>query len=309
MKNILFSFIIPTFKNNTSLFTCVNRILDISYNLNLSYEVIVVDNYSGNEYISVLNEFRNNGSIKIIKNPIIGAHHSRRLGLYNAKGDIIVFVDDDNYLERDYIKFIGDAISDNNGNMIIGCASIEAVPINWDELGFHSHSFACGTLENQKFKNDIPVYWGAGMAMNRSLATSIFKDDLILEGRVDKGNYIMSGEDHEISLRAYFRGAIPHYYKQTGLIHDFNRERLNKIYYDKIQVGFVFAAWTLRLYYARMNKKLMDKHKLSSYVNNLLMASLYFIKSLGSDGAKLIIKEALNYRSYSKKFNIVAKYI
>lgn len=307
--NLSISFIIPTYKNNSSLFTCVNRLLDISKNLKLSYEVLVVDNYLGNEYISVLNDLKSQGAIKSIKNPIIGAHHSRRLGLFNASGEIIVFVDDDNYLERDYVKFIYNTISNNDRDVIIGCASTEAAQINWDELGFHCHSFACGTLENQKFKNDIPVYWGAGMAMNRSLATSIFKDDLILEGRVDKGSYIMSGEDHEISIRAYFRGAIPHYYKQTGLIHDFNRERLNKIYYDKLQVGFVFAAWTLRLYYSRMDKKLIDKNKLSSYVNNLLISSLYFIKSFGSEGAKLIMKDAVSYSLFCKKFNTVAKYI
>jgi glucosyl-dolichyl phosphate glucuronosyltransferase len=307
----MFSFIIPTYKNyNNSIFKCIEVLIEICTKLTLEFEVIVVDNHNEDKYILSLNELSVNHPIKILKNPVLGAHHSRRLGLFNAQGNIVVFVDDDNYLTIDYIKFIVDSFNQTKDkNLFIGCASKEFHVLDWEKLGFDRHSFACGTLVNTFFKQNIPIYWGAGMCMSKKLADQIFNLDLLVDGRVDKKEYIMSGEDHEISLRSYFLGSKSIYYDGLGLIHDFNIERLNKDYYSKIQIGFVYAAWILKLYYLKNTKNIFLKNRFSCYIFLLIYGSLYFIKHPFRLESLLILKDVISFSKLSKRFEIVSQFV
>jgi len=308
--NIIFSFIIPTYKNSSSLVTCVTKIIEISNKLQLTYELIIVDNFEGNEFICSLFEFEKKGKLKIIKNPIIGAHHSRRLGLFNSSGDIIIFVDDDNYLTENYLLFIKNSFSKNvNSDIVIGCASQPFHDIDWKKYKFEPHSFACGSLKETKFKQDIPVYWGAGMCMSKQLAIKVFKHDLIVDGRMDKNNYIMSGEDHEVSLRSYFLGANFLYFNDIGLIHDFNLNRLNDEYYSKIQIGFVYAAWILKLYYFQNKWKFLFKNKVLAYLLNFVFGFLYFLNHPCEKAGQLILWDVLSFTNFSKRYNIVKKFV
>ena len=128
---MVLSFIIPTYKNGKSLIKCVEEIGKIVTSLNLEYEIIVVDNFLTNQYVAKLSVFHDL-SLKIFKNPVLGAHNSRRLGLYNSKGDIIVFVDDDNYLTSDYVVFILSTLESKiSSNFFIGCATKEFTNVDW----------------------------------------------------------------------------------------------------------------------------------------------------------------------------------
>jgi glycosyltransferase involved in cell wall biosynthesis len=301
---MMISFIIPTYKNDKSLIKCIVEIISNALILNVIYEIIVVDNFITDEYISKLSVF-SIPNLKVLKNPVVGAHHSRRLGLYNSNGDLVIFVDDDNYLTSDYISFIISSFENRARDIFIGCASEEFVKVDWKKNGFSPFTYACGSLVGVEFKSNIPVFWGAGMSMNRELAFKIFKEDLIVEGRMSKSNYIMSGEDHEYSLRAFFAKAEFIYYSGIGLQHDFDQDRLNREYYDKVQIGFVYAAYILKIYYDFERKNKFYSNLYSGFLYNLLFAIGYNLKNPFKLSGSLVLKDSLNFSKFKNRFMTV----
>ena len=302
---MMISFIIPTYRNDKSLLKCVREIIEIGISLKLKYEIIVVDNFFTNEYIDKLSIIEYS-HLTIIKNPVLGAHHSRRLGLYNSEGDIIIFVDDDNYLTAEYISFIIlNSQSKTNKNFFIGCATKEFLKVEWEKNEYSPLTYACGSLEGANFKKNIPVYWGAGMAMNRELGFKIFQKELIVEGRMAKKKYIMSGEDHEYSLRAYFYKADFFYYSDIGLYHDFNLERLSVEYYKKVQIGFVYAAYILKIYYDLQGSKKIYTNIYLWYLSNLMFVIGYNLKHPFKLESSLLFIDAINFIKLKNRFVLV----
>jgi glycosyltransferase involved in cell wall biosynthesis len=302
---MIISIVIPTYKNDKSLLKCVQKITEIGTSLKVNYEIIVVDNFLTNEYVDKLSIFKNS-NLTILKNPVLGAHHSRRLGLYNSKGDIIIFVDDDNYLIAEYISFIISKVESKNSNdFFIGCATKEFVQVDWVNNSYSPLTYACGSLVGTNFKNNVPIYWGAGMAMNRELGFKIFQKELIVEGRMAKKNYIMSGEDHEYSLRAYFNKADFFYYSEVGLYHDFDVDRLNDDYYQKVQIGFVFAAYILKIYYDLQSSKKIHSNYYSWYLYNLMFTIGYNLKHPLKLQSSLLFKDAINFAKLKNRYVLV----
>jgi len=303
---MLLSFIIATYKNNHSLLKAVITLLEICDAKKIAYEIIVVDNYDTDEYIKVVADLQRN-EIVLLKNTVKGAHFSRLKGLNHSSGKLVIVVDDDNYLTETYIDFI---IAQDNGNdeIFMGCATKEFHPVDWDIINLACTSYACGSLEGYPFKAGVPVYWGAGMVLSRSLAVKIFENPLIVEGRVDKKDYIMSGEDHEISMRAYLLNARSVYFSEIGLYHDIDLKRLNNVYYKRLMTGLSYASWLLRPYYALVAKRFFSSKPYLWLLYNLCCANAYFMMHPLKKDSSLILKDAFSFRRKLKQYRILLNY-
>ena len=102
-NNILVSVIIPTFNRSHLLKRAINSILSQKYN---SYEIIVIDNYSLDQTVDMVNSY-NDHRIKLIKfknNGNIAA--SRNIGIKEAKGEWIAFLDSDDWWHQDKLEYI-----------------------------------------------------------------------------------------------------------------------------------------------------------------------------------------------------------
>lgn len=99
MSNYKFSVIIPCFNIEEQLIRrAVNSVLKQSYS---NYEIILVDDGSKKEYNSILAALdKENDCISLIVQENKGVSAARNIGVANAKGDYIVFLDaDDTYLQ------------------------------------------------------------------------------------------------------------------------------------------------------------------------------------------------------------------
>ncbi|WP_443640350.1 glycosyltransferase family 2 protein [Candidatus Njordibacter sp. Uisw_039] len=88
----LISIVIPTYNHAHYLALALNSVIDQTY---IHWEAIVIDNHSADNTESIVLSF-DNPKIKLLKihnNGVIGA--SRNLGLNEAKGDWIAFLDSD----------------------------------------------------------------------------------------------------------------------------------------------------------------------------------------------------------------------
>lgn len=112
------SVIVPAYNTGNKLRECVDSILNQSHK---DLEVMLVDDCSSDNTYSVMCEYQEKDSrVRVFKNAInCGAGHSRNVGLEEATGEYVTFVDSDDYLDLDTYSAVNDAIRLNNSPDII----------------------------------------------------------------------------------------------------------------------------------------------------------------------------------------------
>lgn len=92
---LLISIIIPVYKVEAYIHTCVDSILGQSYK---NIEVILVDDGSPDACPLICDEYaKRDQRIKVIHKPNGGLSDARNVGLMNATGDYVIFVDSDDF--------------------------------------------------------------------------------------------------------------------------------------------------------------------------------------------------------------------
>lgn len=106
--NSLVSIIMPTYNSDEYLIQTIESVLRQTYR---NWELIIVDDYSQDNTIEILNYFKNNPKIKIYLNRNNkGSDSCRNIGLEKCKGKYIAFLDSDDiwskYKLEEQIKFM-----------------------------------------------------------------------------------------------------------------------------------------------------------------------------------------------------------
>ena len=97
----LVSVIMPTYNRENVIMHAINSVFNQTYP---NFELIIVDDASNDGTINLLKSI-NDDRIKIFQNTKnSGSSYSRNVGLKNAKGDIIMYLDSDNEWDPEYIK-------------------------------------------------------------------------------------------------------------------------------------------------------------------------------------------------------------
>lgn len=107
-KDGLISVIIPFYNTEKYIFECLKSIADQSY---LSFEVICVDDESTDGSTSIVKQFiANDSRFRSIRIQKSNAGEARNVGIDNASGEFIIFLDSDDFFERDLLKRAHDTI-------------------------------------------------------------------------------------------------------------------------------------------------------------------------------------------------------
>lgn len=95
------SVIIPTYNSQETLKECLERVLDNDYG---DFEVVVIDDKSTDDSLKVLQGLKHK-KLRYYSNEInLGASYSRNLGVKKSKGDLVILLDADTLVEKDWIK-------------------------------------------------------------------------------------------------------------------------------------------------------------------------------------------------------------
>lgn len=123
-----FSIVIPTYNRPERLEKCLHTITQLEYPRNY-FEVIVVDDGSSTSMESVVNPFRNQLSLSMMRQANAGPAKARNAGAAQAQGQFLVFTDDDcmplpNWLNALNYRFL------NMPEYLIGGRTLNALPDN-----------------------------------------------------------------------------------------------------------------------------------------------------------------------------------
>lgn len=100
----LLSVIIPVYKVETFLERCINSVIDQSYN---NLEIILVDDGSPDNCPQICEKYAlKDKRVKVIHKENGGQSSARNVGIDNAMGEYLTFVDSDDYLELDAYELL-----------------------------------------------------------------------------------------------------------------------------------------------------------------------------------------------------------
>lgn len=212
---------------------------------NLPFEIIVIDNASTDDTFleaqKIWNLFDTAITFRIIKESKAGLCNARSRGVKEAVYEFIVFCDDDNWLDENYIDLAYNFLKENRMYAAIGGAC-EAVFENgtlvpeWFED--FKNDYAIGT---QGIKGNITnrgYLWGAGITFRKSIYEKCINNSLpsLLADR--NGKELSSGGDSEICFRFIILGYQLYYTNELKLKHFITPDKLTINYRNKLLVGF-----------------------------------------------------------------------
>lgn len=108
MNTPLISIIIPVYNVEAYLDNCISSILAQTYT---NWELLLLDDGStDNSKVICDNYADRDNRIKVFHKPNTGVSNTRNLGIANAKGDYVTFVDSDDFIESSTLQMYIDAI-------------------------------------------------------------------------------------------------------------------------------------------------------------------------------------------------------
>lgn len=110
------SVIVPVYNVEKYLSRCVNSIISQTFS---DFELILVDDGSTDSSGKICDEYgKKDGRVKVIHKKNGGLSSARNCGLENAKGKYICFVDSDDWISSDYLKYLYFLIDKYNADVV-----------------------------------------------------------------------------------------------------------------------------------------------------------------------------------------------
>ena len=111
------SVVIPVYQAEKFLRECLDSIL--RQRLSVSMEVLTVYNESEDASKEILQEYEEKGLIKVFYSDVPGPSRARNIGIENAKGEYLIFVDADDYLIGDrYFEDLFTTIKETDADLV-----------------------------------------------------------------------------------------------------------------------------------------------------------------------------------------------
>ena len=202
------SVIILNYNNKNVIFKCVESLL--KYNDRYNYQIVVVDNSSSDgSYEKLKQEY--NDKITLVRNNKNGCSSGRNLGVENATGEYIIFLDSDEWALNKY--WLDTYVKTLINNSQIGT-------IGWGAGWFNKSGFAYNVVDSYEFKFmppnilcrcDIGYLATCGFIMTKKLFEKVEGFDL----NYDPTCY----EDTDLTLKIRNEGKEAYYSSYLGVGH------------------------------------------------------------------------------------------
>lgn len=235
-NHISASVIVCTYNRHKSLQHTLNCLAGQNVSPKWTWEVVIVDNNSSDRTREVVQTYQKTQAIPCLRYEFEekqGLSHARNRGIRSARGEVVLFTDDDVCPESDWVQRVLEGINyygcDAYGGYI--APVWEAPAPQW--LTERFYGFLALRIDNDgpKFvtkENDMP--YGANMGFRRSVFERIGVFDSNL-GR--KGRLLASGEETDLFKRLVAGGGKIMYDPRARVHHHIEAFRTKKQYFRR----------------------------------------------------------------------------
>lgn len=231
----LISIIVCTYNRGDSLKMTLQSLSALNCPEFMELEIIAVDNNSSDATKETIMKFIENGicNIRYLFERRQGLSYARNAGLCEAKGEVILFTDDDVIVDPNWLVEIVRTFAKYDAD----CVGGKILPIwpgerpSWlsrnNENILALLDYGESTLE---LNIDDPTLFGANIAFSRRILNRVGNFSTSL-GR--KGNKLYCGEDTDMYLRVFQANGKVIYQPKAIVQHIISANRLKKNYFRK----------------------------------------------------------------------------
>jgi len=230
----MISIIVPIYKVESELRQCLDSIISQSYT---DIEILLVDDGSPDTCGEICDEYaQRDDRIRVFHTENKGLSAARNLGLDNAKGDIVAFIDSDDWIEPDMIESLARVLSETNSDIAVSGYLLEnnSWTQNSDVEGaLYEGNASLSALLTKKLNNNV---W------NKIYRKELFQDVRFPEGKNYEDITVMHRVLHKAKRVAVISEPKYHYrvrsesitkvYTASNLI-DYAEAQLTRYYYFK----------------------------------------------------------------------------
>lgn len=280
----------------------------------IPWELILVNNASTDNTVDLAvekwKEYACKIPFRIVDEPQSGLTYAREKGISEAAYEILVFCDDDNWLEPNYVAGIYKILTSNE--QIAACGG-EGVPFfegnepTW--FNTYQEAFATGKQDRFTENGQIIQLYGAGLGIKKSsldeLAKKGFKPKL--NGRTGKN--LASGEDTELSYALILIGKKLIFSPELKFHHYLPVERTSLQYLNKLFIAFGQDGPIRNIYYSNITQKSIHQSISNWYIHfalSLARMAKYIIVPPKLSGRQLYFNWSRSY--ITELFNLKATY-
>ena len=233
------SIIISTYNNAQSLVRTLASVAEQEAEKSM-WECVVVNNASTDNTEALFQEFASQHqelNLRLVNEPKQGLSYARNCGIAESKGDILVFIDDDETVNREFVSAYID-IFDNHGAFVGAGAVVpryDSARPKW--MSYYTEKMIANPIN---LGNEVVTITskttpaGGNMAFNREIFNLYGGFNTAL-GR--KGEALLGGEENDMFDRVRSLGERVFYAPNAVVYHHIADKKLTPDYFDKLAYG------------------------------------------------------------------------
>lgn len=213
-QNELVTVIVPIYKVEMYLERCVSSILNQSYQ---NLDVLLIDDGSPDSCGSMCDVFANSDNrIRVIHQNNKGLAETRNIGVANAIGNYIVFIDSDDYIEPNMISTLYNNLKSYKADLSC-CGHLEEYPHGYTERNCFKDFIKVYTAEQALrcflFTSEIDV-----VSWNKLYKKELFRNVVFPSGKLYEDHYTIYKLIDNASKIVYDSTPLYHYCKRDSSI-------------------------------------------------------------------------------------------
>lgn len=285
----IISIILPVYNTAPYLEECLNSIHNQSFK---DYELICIDDGSSDNSHEILKKYEKIiTNCKVIYQNNKGVAIARNIGLNNVKGDYIIFIDSDDYIENNYLERLYNESCNTNADVVI--------------CNFYRY------YENSNLKLPVIYKKKSGLYSNHDILKSLIPDNLIhsyLWNKLWKKELFdnlefpdIKYEDISIMCDLFYKAKKVSIINDTLYYYRIRKTSIVRNYSISTQNDYVKAYGIIRLFLKE--KDLFDKYKLSFKLLSIKVYLVMFFINI------FLIRDYKNLKITFKNFVSCHKFI
>ena len=267
--------IIPVYNVQEHISRCITSIKNQTY---VQFECILVDDGSKDDSKQIIQDtIKSDIRFKYIYQKNGGPSSARNRGIEEASGEFLVFVDADDYVEKNYLKKLYESIKGKNDLVCCGYKDISKYGTTFIN-DFLTDNFSQNTLIECVLKGTGGVLWG-----------KIFKTNIIKENTIEFDEKLFMSEDMVFILE-YLK-----FVKNWDVIDEalYCYNRLNEMGISR-NINYAYIR-----NYINLNEQL--KNKLLELNNDYEMIEVFVDKRMYRFIYQSIVSEVKSHKSLKEK--------